>query len=182
MALSLRKKTGGRQAPASRTKRATQAANGVFPDRRSNRTRRPYKTFVDRTRPFYLLLDNRRCHIDTLGHPPIDVPATRAWLRPLHPRCVDLSSRSGGLPVLAPLRLPVHTNTDTEAIPHILDTHSEFWTVWSLQPVTTTRGRRSAAPRLRSRPLLHRPTTIKTCRPTPPWLMWLSLLPLNRRL
>jgi hypothetical protein len=120
------------------------------------------------------VLLERRCHIEKRGHTPNNVAATRVWL-PLHPRALicrhalglacactrpTACRRPQRYPRCHPLLIFIRIRT----------------TRWSLQPATTIPGRRSAAPRLRSRRLLHRPTVIKTCRPIPPWLMWLSLL------
>jgi hypothetical protein len=169
-----------RQAPRSeQSERATQAANGLFPDRRSNQHPRPFKTLSTGTRRFHVLLE-RRCHTENRGHPPNDVSATRVWL-PLHPRAL-ICRHALGL-ARACTRPTACRRPQRYPRGHLLSTFIPTRTTrWSLPPATTIPGRRNAVLRLRSRRLPHPPTIIKTCRPIPPWLMWLSLLLLNRQL
>jgi hypothetical protein len=159
--------------------KATQAAHGVFPDRRSNQLGRAYTTFST-------ILDASACFSrdDAILRQQALSPKTcqqheRGCSNSLHPRAL-ICRHALGLacactrPTIC-RRRQRHRSSHSLSVPIWTST-----TAWILQPVTTTRGPRSAAPRLPSPPLLHRPT-IKTCRRIPLWPMWLSLLLPNRR-
>lgn len=150
--------------------KATQAANGLFPDRRNQHQRHHH------TRRF-CLLHQRRCHSNKRSHQPNYVSATRACLQPSHPRAL-ICRHALGLACTGPTCLS--TAVAVLKQPSVLGITRGPTTVWIPRPVTTKRGRRYAAPRPRSPPLPHRPTIIKTCRPTLPWPMW-PLLPLPSR-
>lgn len=152
---------------ASVKDKATQAANGLFPDRQQpNRHRR----HLDTRR--FCLLPQRRCFSNKTSHQPTNDSAPRACLQPSHPRAL-ICRHALGLACTRPSCLS--TVVAILKQPSVLGVSRGPTTTWILRPVTTIRGRRYAAPRPRSPPLPHRPTITKTCRPIPPWPMWLSL-------